>query len=176
MVCRYKGGRYYAEKTSKRRGKYPKTKGRTMGRTLHSRSRSGNRKGHHQERSWKDTSGSKRKAEESHRGKCGNRLRTGQDLHGGELAGGVDGELRKNQATPIDLQNLARLSEKPHQAADRQHPTGRPHFSGLTTVLQAPAGWRAGRPHRGQEKAERFGTENRARSVWRTTLPSSRSW
>ena len=27
MVCRYKGGRYHAEKTSKRRGKYPKTKG-----------------------------------------------------------------------------------------------------------------------------------------------------
>ncbi len=30
------------------------------------------------------------------------------------------------------------------------------HFSGLTAVLQAPAGRRAGRPHRGQEKAERL--------------------
>ena len=30
--------------------------------------------------------------------------RTGQDLHRGELAGGLDGKLRKNQAAPIDLQ------------------------------------------------------------------------
>ena len=102
----------------------------------------------------------KEKAEESHRGKCRHRLRTGQDLHGGELAGGLDGELRQNQTAPIDLQDLARLSEKPHQAADRRHPAGRSHFSGFTAVLQAPAGRRASRPHRGQEKAERVSAQN----------------
>ena len=58
----------------------------------------------------------------------------------GELAGGLDGKLRKNQVAPIDLQNLARLSEKPHQAADRRHPAGRPDLSGLAAVLQASAG------------------------------------
>ena len=82
-----------------------------MGGPLHSRSRSGNRKGHHQKCPRQDASGSKRKAEESHRGKCGHGLWAGQELHGGELAGSVDGKLRKNQAAPIDLQNLARLSE-----------------------------------------------------------------
>ena len=54
------------------------------------------------------------------------------------MAGGLDGKLRKNQAAPIDLQNLARLSEKPHQAADRRHPAGGPDLSGLAAVLQAP--------------------------------------
>ena len=51
----------------------------------------------------------------------------------------------KTQA--VHLQNLARLSEKPHQAANRQRSTGRIDFSGLTAVLQAPAGRRASRPH-----------------------------
>ena len=37
------------------------------------------------------------------------------------------------------------------------------HFSGLTAVLQAPAGRWPSRPHRSQEKAERAGTENRAK-------------
>ncbi len=64
---------------------------------------------------------------------------------------------------PIDLQNLTRLSEKPHQAANWQHPAGRPDFSGLTAVLQAPAGRRASRPRRGQEKAERSGTQDGAK-------------
>ena len=63
-----------------------------------------------------------------------------QDLHRGKLAGSVDGELRENQTAPIDLQNLTGLSEKPHQTADRRHPAGRPDFSGLAAVLQAPAG------------------------------------
>ena len=31
---------------------------------------------------------------------------------------------------------------KPHQTPNRQHPAGRSHFSGLTAVLQAPAGRR----------------------------------
>ena len=84
-----------------------------------------------------------------------------QDLHRGKLAGSVDGELRENQTAPIDLQNLARLSEKPHQAADRQHSAGRSHFSGLTTLLQTSAGRRAGRPHRGQEETKRFSTKDR---------------
>ena len=30
----------------------------------------------------------------------------------------MDGKLRENQTAPIDLQNLARFSEKPHQAAN----------------------------------------------------------
>ena len=60
-----------------------------------------------------------RRAEKGHRRKRGNRLWAGQELHRGELAGSVDGKLRKNQAAPIDLQNLARLSEEPHQTADR---------------------------------------------------------
>ena len=38
----------------------------------------------------------------------------------------------------------------------------KPHFSGLTAVLQAPAGRWPGRPHRGQEKAERSGSQNSA--------------
>ena len=132
-----------------------------MGGSLHSRSRSGNRKGHHQKRPRQDASGSKRKTEKSHRGKRRYRLRTGQDLHRGELAGGLDGKLRKNQAAPIDLQNLTRLSEKPHQAADRRHPAGRLDLSGLTAVLQAPAGRRASRPHRSQEETKRFSTKDR---------------
>ena len=67
-----------------------------------------------------------------------------QDLHGGSMAGGLDGKLCENQAAPIDLQNLARLSEKPHQAANWQYPAGRSHFSGLAALLQAPAGRRDG--------------------------------
>ena len=64
-----------------------------------------------------------------------------------DMAGSVDGKLRKNQAAPIDLQNQPRLSEKPHQAADRRHPAGRLDLSGLAEVLQAPAGRWPGRPH-----------------------------
>ncbi len=63
----------------------------------------------------------------------------------------------------VHLQNQPRLSEKPHQAADRQYSVGGSHFSGLAAVLQTPAGRWSGRPCRGQEKAERFGTENRAK-------------
>ena len=100
-----------------------------MGGPVHCRSRSGNRKGHHQKCSRQDAGGSQGETEKSHRGKRGHRLRAGQDLHRGELAGGLDGKLLKNQAAPIDLQNLARLSEKPHQAANWQHPAGRPTFS-----------------------------------------------
>ena len=69
-----------------------------------------------------------------------------QDLHRGKLAGSVDGELRQNQAASIHVQNQPGFSEKSHQAADRQRSAGRPDFSGLTAVLQAPAEWRAGRP------------------------------
>ena len=132
-----------------------------MGGPLHSRSRSGNWQGHHQKCPRQDASGSKRKTEKSHRGKRRYRLRTGQDLHRGELAGGLDGKLRKNQAAPIDLQNLARLSEKPHQAADRQHPAGRPNLSGLAAVLQAPVGRWPGRPRRSKKETERFGAQDR---------------
>ena len=131
-----------------------------MGGPVHSRSRSGNWQGHHQERSWQDAGRSQGKAEKGNRGKRRHRLRTGQDLHRGQLAGGLDGKLRKNQAAPIDLQNLARLSEKPHQTADRQRSAGRIDFSGLAEILQTPVGRRASRPHRGQEKAERSGSQN----------------
>ena len=50
-------------------GQYPKAKGWTMGGPLHSRSRSGNRKSHHQKRPRQDASGSERETEKSHRGK-----------------------------------------------------------------------------------------------------------
>ena len=143
-------------------GKHPKTKGRSMGGTVHSRSRSRNRQGHHQECPRQDASRGERKTEKSHRGKRGHRLWAGQDLHRGNMAGGLDGELRQGETQTVHVQDQPRLSEKPHQAADRRHPAGRPDFSGLTAVLQAPVGRRAGRPHRGQEKAERSGTENRA--------------
>jgi len=76
------------------------------------------------------------------------------------MAGSVDGELRQGEIAPVHLQNLTRLSEKPHQATDRQHPAGRPDLSGLAAVLQAPAGRRASGPHRGQEKAERVSTQD----------------
>ena len=49
-----------------RSGEYPKAKGRTLGGPVHSRSRSGNWQGHHQERSWQDADRSQGKAEESH--------------------------------------------------------------------------------------------------------------
>lgn len=48
----------------------------------------------------------------------------------------------KNQTQTVHVQDQPRFSEKPHQAADRRHPVGRPHFSGLTTVLQTPIGRR----------------------------------
>ena len=76
------------------------------------------------------------------------------------MAGGVDGELRQGETQTVHLQNLARLSEKPHQTADRQCSAGRIDLSGLAAVLQAPAGRWSGRPHRGQEKAERSGSQN----------------
>ena len=66
-------------------------------------------------KSWKDASGSKRKAEESHRGKCGHRLWAGQDLHRGNMAGGLDGELRESKTQTVHVQDQPRLSEKPHQ-------------------------------------------------------------
>ena len=53
----------------------------------------------------------------------------------GEVGWRSDGELRKSKTQTVHLQNLARLSEKPHQAANRQRPAGRPDLSGLTTVL-----------------------------------------
>ena len=134
-----------------------------MGGPVHSWPRSRNREVHHQECSRQDTGRSQGKAEKGNRGKHRHRLWAGQDLHSGNMAGGLDGKLRENQAAPIDLQNLARLSEKSHQTADRQHPAGRPDFSGLAAILQTSVGRRASRPHRGQEKAERFGTENRAK-------------
>ena len=46
----------------------------------------------------------------------------------------------KNQTQTVHVQDQPRFSEKPHQAADRRHPVGRSHFSGLTEILQAPAG------------------------------------
>ena len=131
-----------------------------MGGPVHSRSRSGNWQSHHQKRPRQDASGSKRKTEKSHRGKRRYRLRTGQDLHRGELAGGLDGELRQGETQTVYVQDKPRFSEKPHQAADRQHSAGRSHFSGLTTLLQTSVGRRASRPHRGQEKAERSGSQN----------------
>ena len=132
-----------------------------MGRPVHSRSRSRNWQGHHQKCPRQDAGGSKRKTEKSHRGKRRYRLRTGQDLHRGELAGGVDGELRQSKTQTVHLQNLARLSEKPHQAANRQRSAGRSHFSGLTTLLQTPAGRRASRPRRSKKETERVSPKNR---------------
>jgi len=79
------------------------------------------------------------------------------------MAGGLDGKLRQSETQTVHVQDLPRFPQEPHQAANRQRPAGRPHFSGLAAVLQAPAGRRAGRPHRGQEKAERVSTENRAK-------------
>ena len=134
-----------------------------MGGPVHSRSRSGNWQGHHQERSWQDAGRSQGKAEKGHRGKRRYRLRTGQDLHRGELAGGLDGELRQGETQTVHVQDQPRFSEKPHQAADRQHSAGRPDFSGLTTLLQTSVGRRASRPHRGQEKAERVSTQDGAK-------------
>ena len=64
-----------------RSGEYPKAKGRSMGGPVHSRSRSGNRQSHHQKCPRQDASGSKRKTEKSHRGKCRHRLWAGQELH-----------------------------------------------------------------------------------------------
>ena len=123
-----------------------------MGGPVHSRSRSGNWQGHHQKRPRQDAGGSKRKTEKSHRGKRRHRLRQGKSLHRGKLAGGLDGKLRQSETQTVHVQDLARLSEKPHQAADRQCSTGRPHFSGLAAILQAPAGRWAGRPHRGEKE------------------------
>ena len=76
------------------------------------------------------------------------------------MAGGLDGELRQGKIATIHIQDLARLPQEPHQAADRRHSAGRPHFSGLTEILQAPVGRRPGRPHRGQEKAERVSAQD----------------
>ena len=45
------------------------------------------RQSHHQERSWQDTGRGQGETQKSHRGKRGHRLRTGQDLHGGNMAG-----------------------------------------------------------------------------------------
>ena len=132
-----------------------------MGGPVHSRSRSGNWQGHHQKCPRQDTGRSEGEVEESHRGKRGHRLRTGQDLHGGNMAGGLDGELRQGETQTVHVQDQPRFSEKPHQAADRQHPAGRLDLSGLAAVLQTPAGRRASRPHRGQEKAERSGSQDR---------------
>ena len=132
-----------------------------MGGPLHSRSRSRNRKSHHQKCSRKDAGCGQGEVEESHRGKRRHRLRTGQDLHGGNMAGSVDGELRQGEIAPVHLQNLTRLSEKPHQAADRQHPADRPDFSGLAAVLQASAGRWPSRPHRSEKETERSGSKDR---------------
>ena len=134
-----------------------------MGGPVHSRSRSGNRQGHHQKRPRQDASGSKRKTEKGHRGKRGHRLRTGQDLHGGNMAGGLDGKLRQSETQTVHVQDLPRFPQEPHQAADRRHPAGRLDLAGLTAVLQAPAGRRASRPNRGQEKAERSCTQDGAK-------------
>ena len=134
-----------------------------MGGPLHSRSRSRNRKVHHQERSRQDASGSKRKTQESHRGKRRHRLRAGQELHRGNMAGGLAGKLRQSETQTVHVQDQPGLPQEPHQAADRQHSAGRPDFSGLTTLLQTSVGRRAGRPHRGQEKAERSGAQDGAK-------------
>ena len=66
----------------------------------------------------------------------------------------------ESKTQTVHVQDQPRFSEKPHQAADRPRSAGRTHFSGLAAVLQTPAGWRTGRPHRGQEKAERSGSQN----------------
>ena len=100
--------------TSKRRGEHPQAKGRPLGGPVHCRSRSGNRQGHHQKRPRQDASGSKGKTEKSHRGKRRHRLRTGQDLHRGKLAGSVDGELRKSKTA-------ARPPSKPAQGFLKNH-------------------------------------------------------
>ncbi len=143
-----KGADIMPKKTSKRRGEHPQAKGRTLGGPVHSRPRSRNREVHHQKRPRQDASGSKKeKLKKSHRGKRGNRLRQSENLHRGNMAGSLDGELRQSKTQTVHLQNLARLSEKPHQAADRRHPAGRSHFSGLAEVLQASAGRWPGRPH-----------------------------
>ncbi len=133
-----------------------------MGGTVHSRSRSGNRQGHHQECPRQDASRGERETEKGHRGKRRNRLRQSEDLHRGNMAGSLDGELRQGETQTVHVQDQPRLSEKPHQAADRQHSAGRPDLSGLTAVLQTPAGRRSGRPRRGQEKAKRVSTKDRS--------------
>ena len=66
-----------------RSGEYPKAKGRPLGGAVHRRSRSRNRQSHHQERSWQDAGRGQGETQKSHRGKCGYRLRAGQDLHRG---------------------------------------------------------------------------------------------
>ena len=68
----------------------------------------------------------------------------------------------KVKLRPSTFKTQPRLSEKPHQAADRRHPAGRPDFSGLAAVLQAPAGRRRVDRIEAKKKAERSGTQNRA--------------
>ena len=112
---------------------YPQTKGRTLGGTIHRRSRSGNRKVHHQKCPRKNAGGSKRKAEKGNRGKRRHRLWAGENLHGWELAGSLVGKLRQGEIATVYVQDLPRFSEKPHQAADRQRSAGRVDFSGFGT-------------------------------------------
>ena len=50
----------------------------------------------------------------------------------------------KVKLRPSTFKTSQGFLKKPHQAADRQHPAGRSHFSGLTAVLQAPVGRRPG--------------------------------
>ena len=52
----------------------------------------------------------------------------------------------KVKLRPSTFKTSQGFLKKPHQTADRRHPVGRSHFSGLTAVLQAPAGQRASRP------------------------------
>ena len=82
-----------------------------MGGPVHSRSRSGNWQGHHQERSRQDAGRGQGKAEESHRGKRRHRLRQSENLHRGELAGGLDGELRESKTQTVHVQDQPRFSE-----------------------------------------------------------------
>ncbi len=95
------------------------------------------------------------KTEKSHRGKRRHRLRTGQDLHRGKLAGGLDGKLRKIKLRPSTFktsQGFLKTTSSRRSAASRWQIALLWTCSGSTSTCWTAAG----RPHRGQEKAERL--------------------
>ena len=91
-------------------------------------------KGHHQKRLGK-TQAEERKAEKGYRGKRRYRLRTAKTYTVGSWLEVWMENYAKSKTQTVHVQDHARLSEKPHQAADRRHPAGRPNLSGLTEIL-----------------------------------------
>ena len=85
-----------------------------------------------------------------------------QDLHRGNMAGGLDGELCESKTQTVHVQDQPRFYEKPHQAANRQNSAGRPDFSGLAAVLQTPVGQWSSRPCRSEKETERSCTQDGA--------------